>query len=183
VSTDFAAVALRCAEHPGRPAHDRCPRCDRPRCEADAELFGERCCGACRDELNAPAPAGRLELLVRAGLASVPAVFIGAWIATEYVEDHLFSLIAPALIGLAASWAAGFAATRGGRPAPLSVVVGAVAAVLGTALGFHLVPGGWQSVLRPLNVVGAPYVCAVLGALAFPILFGAPKKRRAPKLH
>jgi hypothetical protein len=144
-------------------------------------LYGARCCAACETDARVSRAPGWLELVVRAGLASLPAVLIGGWIATQYVEERIFSLVVPSLVGLAASWAAGAAAPRRGPSArwmPLVVAgVAVVAGVLGTALGFRLVAGGRQSVLHPLNVVGAPYLCAVLGAALWPLLLGAPKPR------
>lgn len=111
---------------------------------------------------------------MRAGLAGLPVAWIGGWIATQYVGVHLFSLVMPGLVGLSA-WLAVNRATRlfaGSQrlfPAGAAVVIG----LLGTALGFRLVPGG-QDLLHPAGVVVAPYACAVFGVLAGVALFAPP---------
>ena len=113
---------------------------------------------------------------MRAGLASLPVALIGGWIATQYVYDHIFSLVVPGLVGLTTGWVASAAVPRRQRAARwMALPIAAVAAVLGTALGFHLLPGGRQSVLSPFSVVGAPYLCAVVGTALWPALFGTPK--------
>jgi hypothetical protein len=176
VTIERTDEALRCAEHPGRPAHDRCPRCNRPRCDADAGEYAALGCGVCHSSVRQPRTVGLVEVLVRAGLASLPVALIGGWIATQYVYDHIFSLVVPGLVGLTASWVASAAVPRRQRTSRwLALTVAAVAGLLGTALGFHLLPGGRQSVLRPFSVVGAPYLCALIGTALWPVLFGAPK--------
>jgi hypothetical protein len=176
VSASPTAAAPRCAQHPARPAHDQCPRCSRPRCDADANRYAEAGCAVCEAAPRPTPPAGRLEVAVRASLASFPVVVVGGWIATQYVGDHIFAELLPGLVGLAC----GFAANLGGPPrdrwaAVTLATISVAAAVLATALGFRLVPGG-QSVLRPFSVVGAPYLCAVAGALLWPVLFAAPRR-------
>jgi hypothetical protein len=176
VTTPTTAAPRRCLAHPARPAHDRCPRCDRPRCDADAAEYADRGCGICHASSSEAQPASVLEIGVRAGLASLPVALIGGWIATQYVYDHVFSLVVPGLVGLTTGWVASAAVPRRQRSARwLALPIAAVAAVLGTALGFHLLPGGRQSVLRPFSVVGAPYLCAVFGTALWPALFGTPK--------
>jgi hypothetical protein len=171
-------TAQRCAQHPARPAHDRCPRCLRPRCDADAGRYGDNGCAACVAAPRVARPAGRLELTVRAGLAACPVVLVGGWIATQYVYDHIFAEVLPGLLGLACGLAANLAAPHRDRWAVVATAaISVAAAVLGTALGFRLVPGGGQSVLHPFGVVGAPYLCAVGGALAWPVVFPAPRRR------
>jgi MFS family permease len=115
---------------------------------------------------------------VRAGLASFPVAFFGGWIATQYVDTHLFSLVVPGLIGLAATWLAGLASYRAGAAAAVVVVIGAVAGLLGTALGFRLYPHGPHDPLRPWSLVGAPYLCAVAGAALWPVVLRPPRRDR-----
>jgi hypothetical protein len=122
-------------------------------------------------------PAG-FELVVRAGLGVLPLAWLGGWIATEYFETRLWSWIVPAVIGLAAAGAAGTAAAA--LPSRVIVGLGAVAGVLGTALGFRLVPHGHQNLFHPWSIVGLPYLCAVAGALLWPALLG-PGKRSASR--
>jgi hypothetical protein len=168
---------VRCAAHPGRPAADGCPQCHRPRCAADVAQYAAACCAVCLPELRAPRPAGRLELAARIGLAGLPVAVVGGWISTQYFLVHVFSWLVPGLLGLATSAAASLA-TRGHRVGWQAVTGAALAAVLGTALGFRLQPGGVQSVLHPFAVVGAPYLAAVLGAALWPVLFPAAKPPR-----
>lgn len=113
------------------------------------------------------------ELLVRAGLAALLAGLVGGFVATQYVDAHVLSLLAPGLVGLAAAWSVGAAAGGGW----VATVVAGAGAVLGTALGFRLVPGG-QSPFHPLPEVGPPYLCAVLGAVLWPLVFGPPRRGR-----
>jgi hypothetical protein len=117
-------------------------------------------------------------LLIRAGLAGLAVSYAGGWIATQYVRVHLMSLAAPAVVGLAASWAVSRA---GGRLRPLVLGRGlaAAAALLGTALGFVLTPGG-QNPLRDWGVVGGPYLAALVGVLLGPLLLGGAGRTRAP---
>jgi hypothetical protein len=115
--------------------------------------------------------------VVRAGLASFPVVLVGGWIATQYVYDHLFAELLPGLVGIGCGFAANVGRPPRDRWATVAVtVISVVAAVLATALGFRLVPGGRQSVAHPFSVVGAPYLCAVAGALLWPVLFAAPRR-------
>jgi hypothetical protein len=119
-------------------------------------------------------------VVIRAGSVALPVAAVGGWIATQYVNDHIFSLVVPGLVGFACAIAAGSVNRRRDRPALLAILsAAAVAGVLGTALGFRLVPGGGQSVLRPANVVAAPYICAVLGVVAWLLLFGTVRRDRA----
>lgn len=170
-----AGSAARCAVHPARLAADACPTCGRARCSTDADAYGAAGCAACRR----PGPAGRPvetpELLVRAGLAGVAVALVGGWVATEYVGVHVMSLVAPALVGLAASAATSVAVRRAEGRAGLAIalLVAAAAAVLGTALGFRLTIGG-SSPLHPVGQVGPPYLAALGGVAAWPLLFGAP---------
>src|SRR4051812_21989860 len=164
----LSPVPARCAVHPARPALDDCPVCGRPRCPVDASTYGATGCGACRAATQSRATVGLLPYAVRAGLAGIAVALVGGWIATQYVGVHLMSLVAPAVVGLAASWAVGAAARRQ-TSRLLVLALAAVAAVLGTALGFRLTPGG-QSPLHPAGEVGAPYLAALVGVVAWPLL-------------
>lgn len=169
-----AARSMRCAVHPSRRAADTCPVCDRPRCGVDAASFQATGCGACVVATRARPPAPVAERLLRAALAAFAIAFVGAWVAAQYVDTQWFGLVAPALVGLACAWAATSAA---GRPRGASVLVlAAVAALLATALSDRLVPGGQNLFLPPSHRL-PPYLAAVLGALAWPVLFPAPKPR------
>ena len=165
----------RCALHPSRPAHDSCPVCARPRCLADAEALGATGCLACTTASLAPAAPSRLELLVRAGLAGLVVAYLGGWVATQYVRVHLMSLAAPAVVGLAAAWAVPRAA-RALSPRAATWVIAAVAALVGTALGFALTPGGQNPLSQP-GVVTGPYLAALLGVGAGPLVLGGSPER------
>ena len=160
----------RCVVHPARPAYDDCPVCGRARCHADAEALGARGCLACSREPHRARPAGQTELLVRAVLAGLGVSYVGGWIATQYVRVHLMSLVAPAVVGLAASWAVSRAAGRL-RPPVTTWLTAVLAAWLGTALGFVLTPGG-QNPVREWGVVGGPYLAALVGVALGPLVFG-----------
>jgi hypothetical protein len=127
-----------------------------------------------------------LELVVSAALASMPAAFLGGPIASEYVADHIFSLVVPALVGVAACWPALVVLQRSGRTGRqlrqltlLASVFAAICGVLGTALGFRLDPGGPPQIVSPLSLVGGPYLSAVLAGLLWPYVYGGPKPPRA----
>jgi hypothetical protein len=167
-------VGARCAAHPGRLAAGVCPVCDRDRCAPDAATFGTRGCAVCTRTTSGP-PAGRAEVAVRAALAGITVAIAGGWVVTQHVNVHLMSLIAPALLGLAAGWATSSAA--GARTAAdhrIVLLIAAVAALLGTALGFRLF-GRPMTPLRPWHQVGLPYLTALAGVLAWPVLAGPPR--------
>jgi hypothetical protein len=111
---------------------------------------------------------------VQAGLAALAAALVGGAIVTQYVDDHIFCLVVPGLFGLATA-AVATGAGEGRHAVPTAVC----AALLGTALGFRLTPGG-QSVLHPWHEVGPPYLCAALGALLWRVGF-SPTGRRADR--
>jgi hypothetical protein len=170
-SADIPAPAetTRCAVHPSRPAVDVCPVCGRPRCGADASEALGGGCRACRGNagetdigrfLRSPA-----ERLIAGSLAAFVLGLIGAVIASEYVGAQGFAEIVPFLVGLACSAGAAMAARTSGKGRlDLGVrFIGAIAAVLATALSFRLVPGG-QSPFTPLRDVGLPYLAAIVGA-------------------
>jgi hypothetical protein len=121
------------------------------------------------------------ERIVRAGAAAFVVALLGGWVGTQYVDVHVFSVVAPGLVGLATGWAAGAAAggPANARLRRATLLVGAVAAVLSAGLAFRLESGGGQDPLGSWGEVGPPYLAAVLGTLAWPIVF-APPARRAP---
>jgi hypothetical protein len=167
-------VGARCAAHPARLAAGACPVCHRERCAPDAAAFGSRGCAVCSRTTTA-APAGRAEVAVRAGIAGIAVALAGGWVVTQHVNVHLMSLIAPALLGLAAGWATSAAA--GARTAAdhrIVLLIAALAALLGTALGFRLF-GRPLTPLRPWHQVGLPYLTALAGVLAWPVLAGPPR--------
>lgn len=175
------ATDPRCAVHPARFAAGDCPRCARPRCAPDAQLWGPAGCEVCTGALAVVAshpPPTRLERLVRAGLASYAVGVPVAWTGTEYINVRLMSLIVPGLVGLAGCWAA-FAAAGVRRPGDLRAVpvIAAVGAVLATALGVRLF-GTPLTPVSPLYQVGPPYLVALVGVAAWPVLFGPPRRRR-----
>jgi hypothetical protein len=166
--------------HPGRAAIDACPVCGRPRCAEDARTHGRSGCGVCVATTTARRPASTAEVLVGAGLACLPAAYIGGPIAAEYVDDHIFALIVPALIGVGACWPALAVCHRSGRGLRRIVLAVSVFAagcgVLGTAMGFRLYPHGPHQILSPWSLVGAPYLCAAGAALVWPYVFGPPRR-------
>jgi peptidoglycan/LPS O-acetylase OafA/YrhL len=104
---------------------------------------------------------------------------IGAMFATQYARQRFFSLLAPALVGLALSWACGAATGSSSRPRRSALLVAATFAVLSAALAFALTPGG-QNPLHPPGRVLPPYAAGVVGVLAWPLLFGPPRRRGQP---
>lgn len=170
-----AARSQRCAVHPSRRAADTCPVCGRPRCGADASALRSRGCVACTGALRPAAPAPLAERVVRGALAALAVCFVGGWIAAQYVDTQWFAVIAPALVGLAC---AGASSSAAGRPtARVVLVLAAAMAVLATGLSDRLVPGGQNLFLPPSHRL-PPYLAAVLGALAWPVLFPAPRPGR-----
>lgn len=155
--------ALRCALHPSRPAPDTCPKCGRPRCGQDANADPETC-GVCRTVIER-SEVSLLETLVRAALAASAASIFGAVVTSEYVGAQIFSIVTPALLGVAC----GIAATTAARAVPGSRrhrAVRALAvlyALIGTAYGFRFVVGR-PSAFSPVGQVLPPYVATVLGA-------------------
>jgi len=91
----------RCAAHPGRPAVDRCPVCDRPRCGADAAQADGGGCEVCHGVASARrhAPPPRLELLVRGALAANLMAVIWGFVEAEYVQAGVFQYLAPLVLG------------------------------------------------------------------------------------
>jgi hypothetical protein len=161
---------VRCAVHPARPAVDDCPVCGRPRCGADAQAAPGGGCLQCHGvPASGPVePTGERALmqLIAATIASVLLAELLAPVVSEYVGSKGFAEITPFLLGIAcASLAATAARTHGrGRLDPIVRAIGGVAAVLGTAFAFKLVPGSADP-FAPAGTVLPPYACAVAGAI------------------
>ena len=168
-----AGQPTRCAVHPSRRAAGACPVCGRPRCGADATAYGGRGCAACVATAPPPARPPVGERLLRGALASFGVAFAGGWVAAQYVDTQWFGLIAPALVGLSCAGAG--AAAAGSPRVRASLLLASVAALLGTALSDRLVPGGQNLFLPPGHRV-PPYLAAVIGTVAWPLLF--PPARR-----
>jgi hypothetical protein len=176
--SEQAAVSSRCAVHPGRPAVDRCPVCDRPRCAPDAAEHGDGGCPGCRGGAAAVASApgaGRLERLVRGTLAGLGAGLLGGVVAAQYVDAELFAYLTPFVVGVVAGAAAQAAAggAKCGTTARLVRAAAALCGVLGVGLGFVL--EGSRAAVSDGAVV--PYVLAVAGTVLWTL---PPKRRKAP---
>ena len=159
---DVPVVAERCVAHPSRPAVDRCPVCDRPRCGADAAAPGCAVCGG-KGAAAARRAAGALELLVRATLSAHVTALVAGLVLAEYPGSPVFQYAAPAIGGAAV----GAAATAGAgepRGAVLQRVrlVAVLYAVL--AAGFGFVLDGTYDVLDAEPAVLVPYLVAALAA-------------------
>ena len=173
------ATASRCAAHPARRAVDDCPVCGRQRCGADVAGYGPLGCPSCAIARPPAPPPGVAELMVRAGLAAFAIALVGGWIGTQYVRNEFFSWFAPGLVGIAVAWAAAAAGGPRARRVPsLLGAIAAIAAVLSAGLAFRVYAAGGLSPLHPAGRVVPPYVAAVVGVLAWPLVFGPPKKRR-----
>lgn len=169
----------RCGVHPVRPAVDRCPVCDRPRCAADAALAPDGGCPACGgDRAGGPAtthpapPPG--EQLVRAALAASGVALLGGVVAAQYVGAELFAYLTPFVVGVL-SGAAAQAASGGGRGGAVAMrvrLVAAVYAVAGVALGFALERS--KDALDSSALI--PYTAAVAGV----VLWTLPPKAQPP---
>lgn len=166
---------MRCAVHPSRPAVDSCPVCARPRCRADADMYGATGCAACTQPSAVRTPAGRRELVVRGGLGALLVAYLGGWVGTQYVRVHLMSLLAPGLAGVVAAWVV----TAVARDLPRRIAYGlaAAGAVLAAALAFRIGPDGGYSPLHPLQRVGPPYLVAVVGVALWPLLLSGPRRQ------
>jgi hypothetical protein len=162
-------VDVRCAAHPARPAVDECPVCGRPRCGADAQAAPGGGCLQCGGQpASGPTPPSFQRDLARLIAGTLAAVFLAELLApvvSEYVGAKGFAEITPFLLGLACAAGAATAARTHGKGGIDIVVraIGAVAAILGTAFAFRLVPGS-LSPFHPAGTVLPPYGCAVLGA-------------------
>lgn len=172
---------VRCVAHPSRPAVDRCPICDRPRCGADGGGSGCQVCHGLGEVLVATT-AGSRERLVRAALAAQAAAMLAGPVWSEYVGAPLLTplgdsligtYLAPAVVGIACGSAATAAAGEPRGPLLQRVRLLAVLwAVLGLGLGFVL-EGTYRVVAGEPRVL-VPYL---VGALAC-WLWTAPPKRR-----
>ncbi|HUR51140.1 MAG TPA: hypothetical protein VMZ11_03345 [Mycobacteriales bacterium] len=156
-------VAERCVAHPGRPAVDHCPVCERPRCGADSTGRGCLVCGG-SSGADGRRPATSLERLVRAALAAYAVVLVAGVVLAEYPGSPFFEYAAPA-VGGAAVGAAATAASGEPRGALLQRVrvVAIVYAVLAAAFGFRL--DATYEVLDLERAVLVPYLVA--GAAAW----------------
>jgi hypothetical protein len=122
-------------------------------------------------------PLSRSEVVVRAALAAYAVALPGGWIADQYVNVHLMSLGWPAVLGVGAS-AAAAAASGGAGDRRLVLVIAGIAAVVGTALGFRLFDTP-VTPIHPWRQVWLPYVAALVGVVAWPLLFAAPRRPRS----
>lgn len=120
--------------------------------------------------MSAPSLA---EWVVRAALAALAIGYVGGWIAAEYVDTRYFATVAPGLVGLACAWAATAAAS--GLPIRLPLGIASLVALVATGLADRLVPGGQNLFLPPGHRV-PPYVAAIVGVLAFRVLFAQPPR-------
>lgn len=107
----------------------------------------------------------------------MPAALIGGLMAAQYVYDHLFSWMFPALLGLAATWLVGLASYRRGLGQVPVIAIGAIGGLLGTALGFRLYPHGGNLVLDSWSLVGPPYIATIVGAVLWSVVLRPPNRR------
>lgn len=153
---------MRCAAHPARPARDRCPTCDRPRCAADVAR-GDRC-AVCADR-DARGVREPLAVLVGAAVIGTVGGAAGAALGQEYVGARVFSVAFPALVGLvlaalAAAWAGPL------RPALRHAAAVAVAAYAGISalLDFRFTDEPFGPAGRWLPPLVAAVAAAFMGA-------------------
>ena len=170
-------MTARCAAHPGRPAVDACPSCDRARCDADRRDWPAGCT-VCRAGAERPAArrtADDRELLVRAALAANAAAVAMGTVVAQYVQAELFEYLAPLVLGLLCGFAATSAAggPRRGVLASRVRLVTTGYALLGTALGFVL-EGTFGVFSADLDVL-LPYVVAAAAAW----VWATPPRSRA----
>lgn len=163
---ELTGTSSRCVAHPSRPAVDRCPTCDRPRCGADAGPTCVVCRAAVPDRVVRPASAR--ELLVRAALASHVMALVSGFVLQEYVGaptlyfQYVAPLVAGAAVGAAATASAG--EPRGALLRPVRLVA-VVYAVLAVGLGFVL--DTTYGLVEADRHVLLPYATAALGALGW----------------
>ena len=107
--------STRCAAHPGRPAVDSCPVCDRPRCGADAARPFGGGCTVCHGIADGAAhrPASRRELLVRGALGANLMAVVWGFVEAEYVQAGVFQYLAPVVLG---AFTGGVAMAAAGQP-------------------------------------------------------------------
>jgi hypothetical protein len=157
-----SATALRCAVHPGLPAHDTCPVCGRPRCEADAHVAPGGGCLACEGRRGRPGPPPLdLRALVGAaclsGLVAVPAGLV----ASEYVGAGFVGWVVPVFTGIVVSIAA--EAGAGKRRGPALRLLAAAYSVLAVALGLGDSRASGSPFSPVLRVLGL-YALAAVGS-------------------
>jgi hypothetical protein len=175
MTTGAGVADRRCAAHPARLAAGACPSCGRPRCAADVTRYAGTGCAVCA-AVAGHRPPDRVEVLVRAGLAAVAVSYPTGWVAQQYVNVEYMSLAWPLVLGLAVSWAASVAAGRRDRAVRgVVLAAAAVGALLGTALGFRLFDTP-VTPLHPWDDVWGPYVAGLAGVVAWPLLFGTPRR-------
>jgi hypothetical protein len=166
------ATSDRCAVHPGRPAADACPVCERWRCEADRRLAPGGGCLACegRAAESRVKPVTRRSVVGAAAACHPVAVFFGA-VSSQYVEVRWFEVLVPAGVGIGLG-AVAEAGARGARGWWIrGVAVGY--ALLAAALGFRVEPSG----LEPWDLRAVPaYLAAAVGAW----LWTVPPKPKRP---
>jgi hypothetical protein len=151
-------LALRCAVHPSRAAHDTCPVCTQPRCDADAAAAPGGGCLACegrRTRAGAP-PMDLASLAGAACLCNVTAVVAGM-VASEYVGAGWVGWVVPAFAGVAVAIAAE-AGARKHRGVALRVLAAAYS-VLAVAVGLHD-PRAAASPFTPVLRVAGLYAIA-----------------------
>ena len=162
----------RCVAHPSRPAVDRCPTCDRPRCGADTGPTCQVCHGV--TTVLTARPPRLLERLVRAALGSFALALPGGLIASEYVDapSAFLPYLAPVVVGIAVGAAATAAAGEPrGRQLTHVRQVAVVYAVLAQALGIRL--EGSFDVWSPDRHVLLPYVVSAVACW----LWSAPPRQ------
>lgn len=140
-------LALRCAVHPSRAAHDTCPVCTQPRCDADAAAAPGGGCLACEgrrtragaDVLGRDHPGDHRRDVAEAGRAG--------WV----------GWVVPAFAGVAVAIAAE-AGARKHRGVALRVLAAAYS-VLAVAVGLHD-PRAAASPFTPVLRVAGLYAIA-----------------------
>ncbi len=167
------AVPDRCAAHPSRPAVDRCPTCERPRCGADRAAHGQACT-LCATVARAVVDA-RIPLL-KAALAAYAVAILMGYVVAQYVQAEVFAYLAPLVLGLLCGFAATSAAgnPKAGMLARRIRSLCVVYSVLGTAFGFVL--EGTFGALSTSPDVLVPYLLAAAASAAWT----TPPKARKP---
>ncbi len=180
------ADALRCAVHPGLPAHDTCPVCARPRCAADAANAPGGGCYACQGtrERTGPPPLD-LESLARAGVLCGLVAPLAGLIASEYAGAGGVGIVVPFFVGIVLGILAEFAARK--RRGRALRILAAVYAVVGIAVGldyekalgsaFKITATAKAFGVLPYPIVPVSYVMAALGAWVWT---APPAKKKTP---
>jgi hypothetical protein len=162
MATGGGTETLRCAVHPGLPAYDACPVCERPRCAADAAAAPGGGCRACegRAGRTAPPPVD-LATLVRAGVCCGLVAPLAGLVASEYVGAGIVGWVVPAFVGIVVAMVAEAAARkrRGQVLRWLAVAYSVVAIAVGLAD-----PRAAGSPFTPVGRVLGQYVVAAAAA-------------------